>query len=317
MSSSKKISILGAGRVGSSAAFALAVRGLCSEIVLVDIAKQVAEGEAKDIVQGTPFINPMNIKSGEYSDVAGSDIVVVTLGMARKPGQTRIELAQANVNIIKSVMPEVAKYAPDAIYVMVSNPVDVLTYATLQVTNLSPKQVIGSGTLLDSSRLRSIIAEETGIDSSNIHGYVLGEHGDSSMVPWSILSVAGMGLEEYGQKVESVGAFSEERILQIEKDMRESGAVVIKNKGATNYAIAMSVSHLCKSILSNMNSVLPVSTLMTGEYGMEDVCLSVPTIVNGSGVVRTLQPELTEKETQQLQNSAKVLKETLSTLDFK
>lgn len=313
----KKISILGSGRVGSSTAYTLALEGTCSEIVLIDIAKQLAEGEAMDIVQGTPFSNEINIYAGDYKDVADSDIVVVTLGLARKPGQSRIELAQANVNIIKSVMPQVAEYAPNAIYIIVSNPVDILTYTTLKVTNLSKNQVIGSGTLLDSSRLKSIVAERLGVASSNIHGYVLGEHGDSSVVPWSLVRIGGMSLEEYVEGNEdSVEVSDTNKQHEIEQAMRESGAKVIKNKGATNYAIATSVSHLCKCILRNTQSILSVSTMMEGQYGMKDVCLSIPSIVGIRGLVKTLQPKLTEEEEQQLHNSAKVLKDTIDTLDF-
>lgn len=270
-----------------------------------------------DIIQGTPFSNSVNIYSGDYKDVAGSDIVIVTLGRARKPGQTRIELAQSNVDIIKSVMPQVAEYAPNAIYVLVSNPVDILTYATLKVTNLSPNQVIGSGTLLDSSRLRSIVAEKLGISSRNVHGYVLGEHGDSSVVPWSLVSIAGMTIDAY----EKAAGFGEEFIQEdslaaMEKDMRESGAKVIQNKGATNYAIAMSVRYLCDNILRGGNTVMAVSSLMTGQYGMEDVCLSIPSIINSSGLVKTLEPQLKEKEVEKLLNSANVLKNIISTLEF-
>lgn len=317
MSNSYKISILGSGRVGSSIAYTLTVGGVCSEIVLVDIAKQLAEGEAMDIIQGTPFSNSVNIYSGDYKDVAGSDIVIVTLGRARKPGQTRIELAQSNVDIIKSVMPQVAEYAPNAIYVLVSNPVDILTYATLKVTNLSPNQVIGSGTLLDSSRLRSIVAEKLGISSRNVHGYVLGEHGDSSVVPWSLVSIAGMTIDAY-EKAAGFGDefIKEDSLATMEKEMRESGAKVIQNKGATNYAIAMSVRYLCDNILRGGNTVMAVSSLMTGQYGMEDVCLSIPSIVNSSGLVKTLEPQLKEEEVEKLLNSANVLKNIISTLEF-
>ncbi|WP_395013884.1 L-lactate dehydrogenase [Robinsoniella peoriensis] len=317
MSNSYKISILGSGRVGSSIAYTLTVGGVCSEIVLVDIAKQLAEGEAMDIIQGTPFSNSVNIYSGDYKDVAGSDIVIVTLGRARKPGQTRIELAQSNVDIIKSVMPQVAEYAPNAIYVLVSNPVDILTYATLKVTNLSPNQVIGSGTLLDSSRLRSIVAEKLGISSRNVHGYVLGEHGDSSVVPWSLVSIAGMTIDAY-EKAAGFGEefIQEDNLMSVEKEMRESGAKVIQNKGATNYAIAMSVRYLCDNILRGGNTVMAVSSLMTGQYGMEDVCLSIPSIVNSSGLVKTLEPQLKEEEVEKLLNSANVLKNIISTLEF-
>ncbi|KLU69426.1 MAG: hypothetical protein RHS_4764 [Robinsoniella sp. RHS] len=303
--------------MGSSIAYTLTVGGVCSEIVLVDIAKQLAEGEAMDIIQGTPFSNSVNIYSGDYKDVAGSDIVIVTLGRARKPGQTRIELAQSNVDIIKSVMPQVAEYAPNAIYVLVSNPVDILTYATLKVTNLSPNQVIGSGTLLDSSRLRSIVAEKLGISSRNVHGYVLGEHGDSSVVPWSLVSIAGMTIDAY-EKAAGFGEefIQEDNLMSMEKEMRESGAKVIQNKGATNYAIAMSVRYLCDNILRGGNTVMAVSSLMTGQYGMEDVCLSIPSIVNSSGLVKTLEPQLKEEEVEKLLNSANVLKNIISTLEF-
>lgn len=317
MDNGYKISILGSGRVGSSIAYSLTLGGVCSEIVLVDIAKELAEGEAMDILQGTPFSRCVNIHAGDYSDVAGSDIIIVTLGRARKPGQTRIELAQANVDIIKSVMPKVAESAPDAIYVLVSNPVDVLTYATLKVTNLSSKQVIGSGTLLDSSRLRSIIAEHVGLNATNVHGYVLGEHGDSSVIPWSLVSIAGMDMESYEDTLGVASELSkEERMGLVEKSVRESGAQVIQKKGATNYAIAMSVRYLCENILRNTNTVITVSSMMTGEYGIEDVCLSIPSVVNSQGLVKTIQPKLTEKELEQLKNSAKVLKDTIATLTF-
>ena len=200
---------------------------------------------------------------------------------------------------------------------MVSNPVDILTYATLKVTNLSPNQVIGSGTLLDSSRLRSIVAEKLGISSRNVHGYVLGEHGDSSVVPWSLVSIAGMTIDAY----ENAAGFGEEFIQEdslaaMEKDMRESGAKVIQNKGATNYAIAMSVRYLCDNILRGGNTVMAVSSLMTGQYGIEDVCLSIPSIVNSSGLVKTLEPQLKEEEVEKLLNSANVLKNIISTLEF-
>lgn len=318
MDNGYKISILGSGRVGSSIAYTLTIGGVCSEIVLVDIAKQLAEGEAMDILQGTPFSNSVNIHAGEYEDVADSDIIIVTLGRARKPGQSRIELAQANVDIIKSVMPKVAEYAPNAIYIVVSNPVDVLTYATLKVTNLSSNQVIGSGTLLDSSRLRSIIAEHVGLNATNVHGYVLGEHGDSSVVPWSLVSIAGTSIDEYEASLGDVVKHGnkDESKVTIEQAVRESGAKVIQSKGATNYAIAMSVRYLCENILRNTNTVLTVSSMMTGEYGIEDVCISIPSVVNSTGLVRTIKPPLTDKEVELLKNSAQVLKDTIATLTF-
>ena len=192
-----KITILGAGNVGASVAYTFAVAGTCSDIVLVDINKAKAKGEAMDIRQGVSFGENVEIFDGGYEDAKDSDIVVVTLGIARKPGQTRLDLAQTNVNIIKEVMPQVAKYAPDAIYVVVSNPVDVLTYTILKCTDLKPNQVIGSGTALDTSRLRSIIADHVGLSPNSIHAYVFGEHGDSSFIPWSIMNIAGVPVDEY------------------------------------------------------------------------------------------------------------------------
>ena len=192
-----KITILGAGNVGATVAYTLAVAGTCTDIVLIDINKEKAKGEAMDIRQGVSFGHNVEIKDGTYEDAADSDIVVVTLGLARKPGQTRLDLAQANVNIIKDVMPQVARFAPDAIYVVVSNPVDILTYVTLQCTSLTPYQVIGSGTALDTSRLRSSIADHLGLSPNSVHAYVFGEHGDSSFIPWSLTNIAGIPMEEY------------------------------------------------------------------------------------------------------------------------
>lgn len=310
MSNNKKISILGSGRVGSSIAYSLILDGICSEIVLVDIAKDLARGESMDMIQGTPFSNPVNIYAGEYEDVRDSDIVIVTLGKARQAGQSRIELVQNNVDIIKNVMPQIVSYAPDAIYIVVSNPVDVLTYAIQKITGLPKERVIGTGTLLDSSRLRTILAQRAQINPGNVHGYVLGEHGDSSFVPWSLASIAGMELETY----------DEQKFLneydKIQEEVRGCGADVIKNKGATNYAIAMSVRHLVDSIIRNTRSVLTVSSLMEGEYGLENVCLSIPTIVGGEGIIHTLEPKLEEQELAQLKKSAHVLKDVIDTIQI-
>lgn len=310
MSNNKKISIIGSGRVGSSIAYSLILDGICSEIVLVDIAKDLARGESMDMIQGTPFSNPVNIHAGEYEDVQNSDLVIVTLGKARQAGQSRIELVQNNVDIIKNVMPKIVSYAPDAIYIVVSNPVDVITYVIQKITGLPKERVIGTGTLLDSSRLRTILAQRAQINPGNVHGYVLGEHGDSSFVPWSLASIAGMELETYDAQ-----KFLNE-YDKIQEEVRCCGADVIKNKGATNYAIAMSVRHLVDCIVKNTRSVLTVSSLMEGEYGLENVCLSIPTIVGGEGIIHTLEPTLEEKELEQLENSAHVLKEVIDTIQI-
>lgn len=309
MSNSKKISILGAGRVGSSIAYSLVLKSVCSEIVLVDIAKNIAVGEAMDIMHGTAFTKTVDVYAGDYKDTAGSDIVILTLGKARKEGQSRIELVQSNVDIIKSVMPEVMKYAPDAIYIVVSNPVDILTYAIRKITGLPKERVIGTGTLLDSSRLRSIIATRENISPSNVHGYVLGEHGDSSFIPWSIVTIAGMDIEDYDNSFK-------DQLDIIQDEVRNCGAEVIKNKGATNHAIAMSVCYLVQCILSNYKSVLTVSNELNGEYGINNVSISIPAIIGREGVIRKLEPELSENELSQLKNSANILKEVIQSVEF-
>ncbi len=307
-----KITILGAGNVGASIAYTFAVAGTCSDVVLVDINKAKAKGEAMDIRQGVSFGHNVEICDGTYEDAKDSDIVVVTLGLARKPGQTRLDLAQANVNIIKEVMPQVAKYAPDAVYVVVSNPVDVLTYTILQCTDLSPKQVIGSGTALDTSRLRSSIADHVGLSPNSIHAYVFGEHGDSSFIPWSLTNIAGIPMEEYCQDQDHV-KINEDEIID---EVRKAGAEVIKRKGATFYAIAMSVNKICDSILRDANNIITVSYLIEDKYGINNVCLSLPAVLGSNGIEKEVCPKLTDAEVEKLQKSASALRSVLDQISF-
>lgn len=301
----KKITVVGAGNVGASIAYTLTTNGMASEIVLVDINKGKAEGEAMDILQGTAFCPPVDIHAGEYEDAKGSDIVIITSGIPRKPGQTRLELAQVNVNLMKDIGPKLVAAAPGAVYVVVSNPVDVMTYALLKATNLPETQVIGSGTMLDSARLRSIIAENVGINPKNVHGYVIGEHGDSSVVPWSLATIAGMEMKAY---CESIGKTNCINMPAIEDDMRTSGAKVIGLKGATYYAIALSVCRICECILRDTSSVLPVSSMIHNRYGIDDVCLSLPFIIGQKGIQQEINPSLTPEEVAALQKSAEALK---------
>ncbi len=307
----KKITILGAGNVGASIAYTLTLEGLCSELVLVDINKDKAKGEAMDIRQGIAFCPEVDIRSGDYADAADSDIVIVTLGIARKPGQSRIDLAQINVNIIKEVMPQVEKVAPDAVYIIVSNPVDVLTYAVIQCTSIDPARIIGSGTMLDSSRLRSCLAEYVDVNTQNVHGYVFGEHGDTAMVPWSLVSVAGMELSEFSTED---GVSVAAKAKEIENDVRTAGAQVIACKGATYYAIALSVKQICESIIRDAGTVSTISTLTNGKYGTENVCLSLPYVLGAHGIKREITPELLPEEEVLLQHSSKALKAVIDEL---
>lgn len=307
-----KITILGAGNVGATIAYTFAVGGTCSDVVLVDINKAKAKGEAMDIRQGVSFGHNVEIYDGNYEDARDSDIVIVTLGLARKPGQTRLDLAQANVNIIKEVMPQIAKYAPDAVYVVVSNPVDVLTYTILQCTNLSPNQVIGSGTALDTSRLRSVLADHLELSPNSIHAYVFGEHGDSSFIPWSLTSIAGVEMDEYIEAHDH-SHLNEDEIID---EVRKAGSEVIKRKGATFYAIAMTVNKICDSILRDANNIITVSYLIKGRFGIDDVCLSLPAVIGSNGIEREVTPKLTDEEVGKLQASAAALRKVIDQLEF-
>ena len=313
---SKKIVILGAGNVGATIAFTLTVEGVAGEIVLIDINKEKAKGEAMDIIQGTAFCPSVNIYAGDYPDAVGADIVIVTVGIARKPGQTRIDLANTNVGIAKSVMDQILPYAPDAIYLVVSNPVDVLTYKILKHTGLPKNQVFGSGTMLDTSRLRTLIAEYVNVSPQNVHGYVLGEHGDSSVMPWSVIKVGGMGLIDFCKQTKLGASSTDENMLKnIEEDVRTAGAKVIAGKGATYYAIALSVKQICDCIIRDTGSIMTVSGMMDGEYGISDVAISLPFIVDKNGIQQSIVTPLEDAEVEMLRRSADTLKGIIKSLN--
>ena len=312
-----KVTVIGAGSVGSTIAFMMAVKGIAAEIVIIDINEKKALGEAMDIRQGIPFCDPCKIYAGRYEDAKGSDIVVITSGIGRKPGQTRLELAQTNVNIMKSIAAEISVVAPDAVYVIVSNPVDVLTYVFNKVTNIPENRIIGTGTLLDTARLRSRIAEYMNVSQKNVHDYVLGEHGDSSFVPWSSARVCNVPIEKFKDCVSDKGFINADlNYEEIESYMRTSGGKIIQRKGATFYAIAMSVCHICECIFDNANAIISVSTMMHGEYGIEDCCLSIPTIVNAAGSVGKVLPDMTDEEVEKLRHSAEMLKNVIAQINL-
>ena len=312
-----KITIIGAGKVGSTIAYTLSVMNLAKDIVMIDINHELALGEALDIWQGTPFSSNCSVYAGDYPDAANSNIVVITSGVARKPGQSRLELAQTNVNIMKSIMPQITKYAPDAMYIIVSNPVDVLTYQWCKRSGLPENHIIGSGTILDTARLKARLSEYYNISQSNVHAYVFGEHGDSSFVPWSLANISNIPVTEFRNKVEGDMSMAPElNTADVEQYIRKSGGRVIARKGATFYAVAVSVCHICKCLLDGMDTTLTVSTMMHGEYGIDDVCLSVLNTVGWEGVHSKLLAPLTEEETSLLQHSASVLKDVISNLDI-
>ena len=313
---SSKITIIGAGSVGSTIAYTLSSQDIASEIVLIDINKQKAEGEVLDIIQGTCFRDPISIIAGEYEDAKDSDIVIITSGIARKPGQTRIELTQTNVNIIKEITPEIVKAAPDAIYIIVSNPVDVLTYVFTKISGLPENQIIGSGTVLDTARLRSGLSEHFHVAQKNIHAYVFGEHGDSSFVPWSSADIASMSLDDYYTAMsDKVGIEKLNKDAMVEY-VHKSGGQVIAKKGATFYAVAVAVCELCNMVLAASDSIATVSSMMHGEYGIDDVCLSTLTLIGPNGVKGRVPARLTEEETEKLKASAKVLKDVIAQIEI-
>ncbi|MBQ8533017.1 MAG: L-lactate dehydrogenase [Clostridia bacterium] len=310
-----KITVIGTGSVGSTIAYTLAITGIASDIVMIDINGEKALGEALDIRQGTPFCNPCSIYAGNYSDAAGSDIVVITSGVARKPGQSRLDLAQVNVNILKSITPEITRYAPDATYVIVSNPVDVLTYAFCKYSGIPEQRIIGSGTILDTARLRSRISEYYSVSQQNVHAYVLGEHGDSSFIPWSIANISNVPVEDYGKSVlNAEGDYPELKRNEVEEYVRKSGARVIQRKGATFYAVSMSVCHICKCLLSGIDTTMTVSTMLHGEYGIDDVCLSLVNVVGNKGAHSKVMLPLNEKELNDLKKSAESLKNVINSI---
>ena len=312
-----KISVIGAGSVGATIANDLMIQGVASEIVLVDVNKKKALGEALDIYQGAPFCSPAVVRAGEYSDTVGSDIVIITCGMARKPGMTRLDLAQVNVNILKDVAGNVVQYAPNAIYVIVSNPVDVLTYVFHKISGIPENQIIGSGTILDTSRLQSTLAKRFCISPKNVHAHVYGEHGDSQFVPWSLAHIANNHVDTYrDHSPDKDKIVWNKDYAEIEEFVKKSGAQIIENKGATFYAVAMSVCHICKCIYSDAGTALSVSTMMHGEYGVDDVCLSTLVLVDRSGVRGKILNPLTAEETEKMQLSAQKLRSVIDQVQF-
>ncbi len=314
---SSKITIIGAGSVGSTIAYTLSHDAIASEIVMIDVNKEKVQGEVMDIEQGTCFRNPISIIAGEYEDARDSDIVIITSGIARKPGQTRIELTKTNVEILKQITPEIVKVAPKALYIIVSNPVDVLTYVFTKISGLPENQVIGSGTILDTARLRYHLSEHFKVAQKNIHAYVYGEHGDSSFVPWSGAYISGVSVDEYYKLMQSLG----KDVKPLDKEataeyVHKSGGVVIANKGATFYAVSTSVCHLCGILLSASDSIATVSSMMHGEYGIEDVCLSTLTLVGPNGIQGKVPMRMNQKEIEQLRASADALKAVIAQIDL-
>ncbi len=314
---SSKITIIGAGSVGATIAYTLSNEDIASEIVLIDINKQKVEGEVMDIAQGTSFRDPISIVAGEYEDAKDSDIVIITSGIARKPGQTRIELTQTNVDILKSITPEIVAAAPNALYVIVSNPVDIMTYVFTKISGLPERQVIGSGTILDTARLRCGLSEHFKVAQKNIHAYVFGEHGDTSFIPWTGAYIAGVSIDEYYEHSKNLGIEVEEldRDAMLEY-VQKSGGRIIADKGATFYAVSKAVCKLCGTLMASSDSMATVSSMMHGEYGIEDVCLSTLTLVGPEGIRGKVPMRMNKAEIAKLHASADALKAVIAQIEL-
>jgi L-lactate dehydrogenase len=305
-----KVAIIGAGFVGASTAFSLSQNRMVNELVLIDVMKDKAEGEAMDINHGLSFLGQMSVYAGDYSDCADCDVIVVTAGANRKPGETRIDLARKNVTIAKEITTNVMKYYTRGVILVVANPVDILTYKIQKWSGLPNGTVMGTGTVLDSSRFRYLISEKFGIDVRNVHGYIIGEHGDSQLPLWSATHIAGKNINEYFR--DPAYGITEADKAAIISDVKTAGAEIIKRKGATYYAIAITINTILESLLKNQNTIRTVSSVINNKYGIDDVALSVPSIVNSNGVRNVVELKLTDEEMKGLQYSAQQLKDILA-----
>ena len=302
----RKVAIIGCGFVGSASAFSLMQSGLFSEMVLLDVDKNRAEGEAMDISHGVPFARQMKIYAGDYDDIVDAAIIVITAGANQKPDETRLDLVHKNVAIFKSIIPEIAKRNCQGILLIVSNPVDILTYTALKLSGFTENRVIGSGTVLDTARLKYQLSEHLKVDSRSIHAFIIGEHGDSEIAAWSSANVSGIPLSDF---CEMRGHFEhEEKTKEIAEKVKNSAYEIIERKHATYYGIAMAVKRICEVIIRDEKSILPISSMMHGEYGIDDVVLSMPAIVGKHGIENKVPILLNDEEQEQLRASADTLK---------
>jgi len=309
-----KAVIVGAGQVGSTFAYSLLPNGLVGRIVLVDVDRQRVEGEAMDLNHGVPLSNPVRIWAGDYADCAGADVVVVTAGTAQREGESRLDLVRRNAAIFGQIIPRITEHTQSAVLVIATNPVDVLSRVAQTLSGFPPGQVIGSGTILDTARFRFLLGEHLGVDPRNVHAYIIGEHGDSEVPVWSMADVAGMRLNEFCQRVGcELGDEERERIF---RQTRDAAYEIIEKKGATYYAVAVGLVRIIESILRDQRTVLTVSSLVPGHYGINDVYLSLPAVIGQRGVERVLQLPLDHEERQKLSESAKVLADVLSQLEL-
>lgn len=309
----RKVGLVGTGMVGASFAYALMQRSLTNELVLIDANKGRAEAEAQDLNHGMPFVRPMRVWAGDYADLAGAAVTVVTAGAAQRPGETRLQLLGRNAEIFKQIIPQIVKHNPDGVILIASNPVDIMTYISLQLSSLPPSRVIGSGTILDTARFRTLLGEHYTVDPRSVHAYIVGEHGDSEVPLWSLANIAGVRLRDFRS---STGKGYDEAALEtIFVQTRDAAYSIIERKGATYYAIGLGLLSIVEAILRDQHTVMTVSSLMNGEYGVSDICISLPSIVGAHGVEEVLNLALSPEEEAAFQRSAETLKERLRNME--
>lgn len=302
-----KVTVIGAGFVGSTTAYTLMLGGLFSELVLIDINEAKAKGEAMDLNHGLPFAKPVRIFQGTYADSKDSDLVIITAGANQKEGETRIDLVHKNTAVFKEIISQVVKYnrPEDTLLMVVTNPVDILTYVTWKLSGFPINHVIGSGTVLDTARFRYLIGEHVGVDTRNVHGYILGEHGDTELAAWSLTTIAGMPMDAYCDMCKKCSHQNREEIFN---QVKNSAYQIIKSKGATYYAVALAVQRISEAIMRDEHSILTVSSIMEGQYGLNNVAISVPTVVDRTGIKKVIEVPITEDEHRLLIKSADTLK---------
>lgn len=310
----RKCAVIGCGYVGATSAFAIMEGGIFSEIVLIDVNTQKAKGEEMDLNHGMPLAKPARIYVGDYDDIADCALVIIAAGANQKAGETRIDLVHKNTAIFKTILTEIMKRNRDCILLIVTNPVDVLTYATLKITGFPPSRVIGSGTVLDTARFKYLIGEHLSVDARNVHALVVGEHGDTELAVWSAASVSGIPVQDMCEKC--LKCTGSEHLKALFEDVRLSAYRIIEAKGATYYAVALAVKRIVEAIVRDERSVLTVSSLVSGQYGLHDVCLGLPSIVGKDGVAQILEIPMSDEEMKKLRHSANTLKEIIAKIDL-
>lgn len=308
----QKAAVVGCGFVGSTIAYALMQKGTFSELVLLDANHAKAEGEAMDISHGLPFAHAMDIREGDYEDIADASVVIITAGANQKPGETRLDLVQKNAAIMRSIIREVKRVKCEGILLIVSNPVDILTQVALEESGFPKERVIGSGTVLDTARLKYLVSEKLKVDSRNVHAFIVGEHGDSELAVWSCANIYGIGLEDFA-KMRGYSEFEKEKD-EIYHAVRDSAYEIIERKGATYYGIGMAAARIAESIVRDSHTVAPVSVSLNGEYGLYGLCLSIPTVIGRDGAEQILEINFSEEENRKLRESADELKNVLAQL---